>query len=200
MKRKRTTRIKHFLRDNYRLLLFLLLPVSGIVCGMCLYPALRESGWSTLVAVEPIKGGFAAVLSQWSRCLFQPLLLLVVLFLAGLSVCGLPLSLLVPLFWGLGLGVVQAAEFGQGFMGLAVSAAVFLPHSVMETVALLMAAAECFRMSWRFITVLSPRLARCGGLWPEFRLYSVRYLLLCLLLFAAAALDVIMRLLCARWL
>lgn len=198
MKRKRTTRLKHFLRDNYRLLLFLLLPSLGVIGGMLLYPVVRDGGW--VVTVQPLSGGFTGALAAWSASLFQPLLLLVLLFFSGLSACGMPIALLVPLFWGIGLGVVQAAEYEAGLIGLAVSAAVFLPHSVMETVVLLMAAAECFRMSCRFATVLSPRFAHCGGLWQEFRLYGVRYLLLCMLLFAAAALDVILRLLCARWL
>lgn len=200
MKRKRTSRIGRFLRENRRLLLFLLLPLAGVVCGLLLYAPTGDTVWGKLVVIEPVPSGFHGVFSQfWSSC-FQPMLLLCVLFVAGLSACGVPVALLVPAFWGIGLGLTQAHYAAEGLGGLAVIAAVLLPHSVMEAVVLLMAASECFRMSVRFAASLLPRSAHCGGLWQDFRMYAVRFLLLLLLLLGASVLDVGMRLLCAGWL
>lgn len=199
VQRKGLSRIKRFIADNRRLLLFLLLPLLGCVCGLLLQPTVSRAGWSQLLRIGAVPHGIGGVFSQWFDSCFQPFLLLLLLFLAGLSVCGIPAALLVPVFWGFGLGVLQAGYYAEGFGGVALTAAVLLPHSAMEAVALLMGASECFRMSLRFSAVLLPRAAH-GGLWQECRLYCVRFLVLGALLLGAGALDVILRLLCARWL
>lgn len=200
MRRKGTTRIARFISDNRRLLLFLLLPLIGCVCGLLLYGTVRNADWAGLLTIGRVPANVSGVFSQfWSSC-FQPILLLALLFVSGLSACGIPAALVVPVFWGIGLGLTEAYYCATGFGGVAVVAAVLLPHSVMEAVALLMGASECFRMSVRFAASLLPRSAHCGGLWQEFRLYAVRFLLLILLLLGAGALDVGMRLICAGWL
>lgn len=200
MKRRSTDKVRRFLADNYRTLLFLVLPLAGCLLGVLLYGAVRGSSWATLLPIGSVPRTFGAICSAfWSSC-FQPLLLLALLFVAGLSACGSPVALATPVFWGVGLGLTQAYYYAGGWAGVGVTAAVLLPHSVMEAVALLMGAAECFRMSICFATILLPHSAHCGGLWQPFRLYVMRFLLLTLLLFGAAALDVGMRLLCAGWL
>ncbi len=200
MKRKRTNHTRRFLADNRRLLLFLLLAVFGCVLGMVLYAVIQPSVWSKLLVLERVPRGFSGAFSQLFESCFQPVLLLTVLFISGLSACGAPSAVVVPIFWGVGLGLVQTHYYADGWSGLLVIAAVLLPHSVMEAVALLMASSEALRMSVRLTGLLLPRSAHCGGLWQEFRLYCVRFLLLLLLLFGAGALDVVMRLLFAGWL
>ena len=200
MKRTGTTRMVRFVKENQRLLLFLLLPIGGCLCGLLLYGAVSAAEWITLVEIRPVPVGIGQVFSQLFESCFQPILLLAILFVSGLSACGIPAALAVPVFWGMGVGLTQACYYAEGWGGVAVVAAVLLPHSVMEAVVLLMAASECFRMSVRFAVQLLPRSAHCGGLWQDFRLYAVRFLLLLLLLFVAGALDVGMRLLCVGWL
>lgn len=200
MKRKSTGRVRRFFVSNYRTLLFLALPLIGCLFGLFLYSVVRGSDWARLLPIRAVPKTFGAICSAfWSSC-FQPLLLLAVLFVAGLSACGVPIALATPVFWGIGLGLTQAYYYASGWAGVGITAAVLLPHSVMEAVALLMGTAECFRMSLRFTAVLLPHSAHCGGLWQPFRLYAMRFLLLTLLLFGAAAVDVGMRLLCAGWL
>lgn len=200
MRRKRTNRAGRFLAENRRLLLFLLLPMGGSVCGMLLYSLIRPAEWLTLLTIERITPSVSAVFSGLFESCFQPILLLSLLFIAGLSACGAPLAVIIPVFWGLGLGLTQASYYASGWQGVLIVAAVMLPHSVMELVALLMAASESLRMSLQFTVLLLPRSAHCGGLWQEFRLYGIRFLLLLLLLFGAGALDVILRLVFAGWL
>lgn len=195
MKRNRTNRWGRFLTENRRLLLFLLLPVSGCVGGILLYPLIWQSVWMSLLQLERVAPSFSTALSGLFTSCFQPVLLLCLLFLAGLSACGAPFAVLVPVFWGLGLGMVQAYYGATGWNGFWTIVAVVLPHSAMELVALLMAASESLRMSVRLSGLLLPRSAHCGGLWQEFRLYGIRFLLLSLLLFGAGAVDVISRLL-----
>ncbi len=201
MRRNRTNRVGRFVTDNRRVLAFLLLPVLGCVLGMAVQRAGGSAApWAAWLSIQPPAGGFVGALSAWVSSCFHLLLLLSVVFVAGLSACGAPLGLVVPLFWGMGLGMTLANCYSAGFAGVAVAAVVLLPHSAMEGVALLMGASECLRMSLRFTVQLLPRSAHCGGLWQDFRLYIVRFLLLLLLLLGAGALDVGMRLLCAGWL
>ncbi len=200
MRRKRTNRVGRFITDNRRLLAFLLLPIGGCVCGMVLYGLVQPAEWLGLLTVESVSRSFSGVFSQLFESCFQPVLLLALLFIAGLSACGAPIAVVIPIFWGLGLGMTQACYYANGWQGLLVVAAVMLPHSAMEAVALLMASSECLRMSLRFTVLLLPRSAHCGGLWQEFRLYCFRFLVLLLLLFGAGALDVAMRLIFAGWL
>ena len=194
MRRKRTNRVGRFFSENRRLRLFLLLPIVGCVCGMLVYSLVQPAAWLRLFTVERLSPGFSGAFSEWLQSCFQPMVLLTLLFLTGLSVCGAPFAILVPVFWGLGLGMTQASYYASGWQGMLIVAAVVLPHSVMELVALLMAASESLRMSLRFTGLLLPRSAHCGGLWQEFRLYGIRFLLLLFLLFGAGALDVVMRL------
>ena len=200
MKRKRTTALKRFLVENKRLLLLLLLPLVGVIIGMTLYGSVRSAEWAELLAIRRVPTGFGQAVSQFFASCFQPLLLLAVLFVAGLSACGLPVAVLTPVFWGVGFGLTLANCYADGWAGVALSAAVLLPHSVMEAVVLLMASSECLRMSLHFAATLLPRSAHCGGLWQEFRLYGLRFAVLLLLALAAGALDVGMRLVCVNWL
>ena len=106
--------------------------------------------------------------------------------------------LLVPLYFGVGAGFREAYYAQNGGHGWLVIAVVFLPPTIMQLVALLMASSEALRMTTTMTIQLMPRAARCGGLWRDFRLYILRFLALLALLCGASALDVIMRLLFGR--
>ena len=176
------------------MLLFLLLPTVGCVWGICLYPTM-QSQWTALLPITPIDGGFRAVFSQWITSCFQPLCLMLLLFVAGLSAFGTPIVLAVPVFWGLGLGLCEAWYMQRGISGLPVVALVLLPHAVMELVAVLMASSEALRMTFLVASQLLPHSSRGGGLFDDFRLYGMRFLLLIALICGAGALDVLLRLL-----
>ncbi len=195
---KRTNSVGHFFVQHRRLLLFLLLPLLGCVVGLIVYTSLSEvlpAQWLALLPLKPIVGGVSGAFAQWFASCFQPLCLLLLLFLAGLSAFGAPLVIVVPVFWGIGLGMSEAYYANVGARGWLVLAAVLLPHAVMELVALLMGCSEAMRMTLLVTVQLLPRSARCGGLWQDFRLYLVRFLLLAALLLGAGALDVVLRLL-----
>ncbi len=200
MKRRRTNRIRRFFAENGRVLLFLLLPLIGCACGIPLYVALKDTAWVSVLTADRVMFSFGGVLFAWLESCFQPLLLLLVLFLCGLSVCGAPAAVLVPLFWGFGLGLVQAHYYAEGWRGIALAAAVVLPHAVMEIVTLLMGASECLQMSVRVTGQLLPSGSRCGGLWQSFRRYLLRFLVLAALLLVAAAVDVALRIACSTML
>ena len=106
----------------------------------------------------------------------------------------------VPLFWGMGLGLSEIYYAQNGVGGWLILAIIVLPSAVMELVALLMACSESLRMTLLMAVQIFPRSARCGGLWQDFRLYCVRFLLLLILIVGAGALDVILRLLLGGYL
>ncbi len=195
---KRTNTIKLFIKQNRRLLLLLLLPLLGCVVGLVWYTSLcavLPSEWLALLPQTPVTGSAAGIFAEWFASCFQPLCLLILMFLAGLSVCGAPVAIAVPIFWGIGLGLCEAYYVSSGLNGWFVIATVLLPHSVMELVALLMGCSESLRMTVLVTVQLMPRSARCGGLWQDFRLYLIRFLLLAALLLGAGVLDVVLRLL-----
>ncbi len=195
---KRTNSIGTFLKQNRRLLLLLLLPLIGCISGMVLYSPLSSSlpeEWWALLPLTPVKADVANVFTQWFSSCFQPLCLWVLLFLSGVSACGAPIVLLVPVFWGIGLGFSEAYYVQNGMSGWLVIAVLLLPSAIMELVALLMACSEALRLTLLMAVQLLPRSARCGGLWQDFRLYCVRFLVLSAFILGAGALDVILRLL-----
>ncbi len=192
---KRTNSWLRFFVQNRRLLLFLILPLVGCIVGMLLYHSLPEE-WAALLPVRAVEGSVSGVFSGWLNTCVQPICLLVLLFIAGLSVCGAPLVVCVPVFWGIGLGLCQAHYLSDGVKGWLTIAVALLPAAVLELVALLMACSEALRMTLLVAVQLLPRSAHCGGLWPDFRLYSMRFLLLLAILLGASALDVLLRLVC----
>lgn len=195
---KRTNSIVSFLKQNQRFLLFLLLPLIGCIGGILFYSPLSTSlpaEWLALLPLTPVNGDIADVLWQWLSSCFQPLCLLALLFFSGASACGAPLILLVPIFWGIGLGFSEAYYIQSGMNGWLVLAVVLLPPAIMELVALLMACSEALRLTLLMAVQLLPRSARCGGLWRDFRLYCMRFLMLLAFILGACALDVILRLL-----
>ena len=200
---KRTNSFARFFVNNRRLLLFLLLPIVGSACGMMFYAPLQATlseKWWGLLSPTMISGGAQGVFLEWFSVCFEPFCLLLLLFLCGLSACGAPIVFLVPLFWGIGMGLKAGLCAQNGFGGWLVLAVIVLPSAVMELVALLMACSESLRMTLQMAVQVLPHSARCGGLWQQFRLYCVRFLLLLLLVLGAGALDVLLRLLLGRYL
>ncbi|MBR2338677.1 MAG: stage II sporulation protein M [Clostridia bacterium] len=199
---KRTNLRIRFFTDNRRLLLLLVFLFVGCIGGVVLYHSLKGElleRANTLLPLRGITGGIRGGFSQLCSSCFQTLCLLAVLFIAGLSACGAPIAFTIPLFWGAGLGMTQAYYYASGGAGVLLTALLVLPHSLPEAAALLMGCAESLRMSMQITGQLLPRGAHCGGLWQDFRLYSVRFLLLLPLLLAAGALDVGLRALFLRF-
>ncbi len=194
---KRTNSIRRFAAGNRRLLLMLVLTILGCVSGVSVYASWREqvpSFLSELLVVSPVQAEVGAVMGQFFASCFQALCLLLLLFLSGLSACGAPVSLLVPVFWGLGLGLLQAHYYAQGIVGMLFATLLIVPHSLLKAVVLAHGAVQSLQLSLQLAGQLLPRGAHCGGLWQLFRLYCVRFLLYLPLLLAAAALDVGLRL------
>ena len=193
----RTNSFREFLSDNRRLLLFLALLLLGALGGSLAFTVshtLFSADLTVMLQVSPIEGGIQGSVSELFSSCFSSFCLLALLFLTGLSACGAPVSVLVPVFFGLGLGMTEAYYYGFGAGGVAFVALLVLPHSLVTAAALLMGCAESLRMSLLIAGQLLPNAANCGGLWQDFRLYCMRFLLLVGVAFGAGVLDVGFRL------
>ena len=140
----RTKSFREFLSDNCRLLLFLALLLLGALGGSLAFTVshtLFSADLTVMLQVSPIEGGIQGSVSELFSSCFSSFCLLALLFLTGLSACGAPVSVLVPVFFGLGLGMTEAYYYGFGAGGVAFVALLVLPHSLVTAAALLMGCA-----------------------------------------------------------
>lgn len=184
--------LRRFLAQNQRLLWLLGLFLIGALLGCLVFRAacqpLAEALAPLLTPTLPAPG-LSGLLRGIGTACFSTMTLLIVMFLAGLSVCGAPVALAVPLFFGIGLGVSEAYYFAQGAWGVGYVALLLLPPALPAAAALMMACAESMRLSFLLCRQVLPRQGSCGGLWPHFRLYLARFLICAAILFVAGVLD-----------
>lgn len=189
--------MQEFLYVNRRLLLFLALMLAGVFAGVWIFSAsyTQLAGeLEVMLKLHPLSGGFAGGMSQLFSSCMSLLVMLAVLFLAGLSACGAPVSFVVPLFYGLGLGLTEAYYYASsGTAGIGLVALLVLPHSLLAATALMLGCSESLRMSLQLTRQLLPGGA-LGGLWHDFQLYCVRFLLFVVIAFASGIVDVCLRL------
>lgn len=186
-----------FLTENRRLLAFTLLFMAGVLLGILIYAAARvslEDDLGAMLRLPRVTGGFRGGISALFSSCFSVFLLLTLLFLLGLSACGAPPALLVPLFFGMGLGLTEAYYTAEGLAGWLTALLMVIPHNLLAAVALVLASMETVRMSLQFSRQLLPDGGFIGGLWSDFKLYCARFLVFFCLAFASGVLDVCLRL------
>lgn len=187
--------IWRFLVHNQRLLWLLGVLLLGVEIGCLVFrasPRPLATALDGLLTPAPPPTGFAGVVGLVTASCFPTFLLLLLLFVAGLSACGAPLAIAVLLFFGMGLGLTEAYYFAQGGWGVGYVALLVLPHTLVAVVGLIMAVAESVRLSVRLCRQVLPGQSLGGGLWPDFRLYLARFLMCAGLLFAAGVLDTVL--------
>lgn len=194
---------RRFIKSHSRLLLFLSLLLIGFVVGCMLfrvYGKAETAFLGTVLTVERLESGIRPLLAALYSSCFLPVLLLLMLFFCGLSACGLPVILTVPVFFGMGIGMSEAYYYSTGWHGVLLVAVLLLPQTVIKAIALLMASAESLRMTLCFGGQLLPQQIACGGMHKDFRLYLLRFLIFLCITLGGGILDVLLRLLCQKWL
>ncbi|MBE6757288.1 MAG: stage II sporulation protein M [Ruminococcaceae bacterium] len=185
-----------FTVQNGRLLWLLALFLAGVQIGSTVFCTAWQplgTALAPLLAPTPLGGGFGEAVAHLLGAAAPHFLLLLLLFFLGFSACGAPLSLLVPLFFGAGTGLTAAYHYATGLQGVFYTALLILPHALFVAAALLIACAESVRFSTRLAGQLLPHATLGGGLWQDLKLYLARFLLCGGLLFAAAVLDTVLR-------
>ncbi len=197
-----TPTLREFLEQNRRLLIFLALLLAGVLGGVLIFTVSHETlahELSLMLDIPAIQGGFKGGMSVLFSSCFSTFVLLLVLFLAGLTAYGAPVTAIVPVFFGLGIGMTEAYYYGAGRLGILFVAVLVVPRTLVAATALLMGCSESLRMSLLLSGQLLPSSAHCGGLWQDFRLYGVRFLVFFGLAFAAGVVDVCLRTVCYPW-
>ena len=187
-----------FIRSNSRLMILLSLLLTGVAVGCILfrvYGKTESDFLGTLLAVESPSVGFRSLLFAVYNASFQIVILLLVLFFGGLSACGLPIVLLIPLFFGLGMGMSEAYYYSIGWTGVLTAVVVLLPPFVLKATALLMACAESMRMTLLLGHRLLSAQAETEGLYGQFRLYLLRFAVFALIALVGGIGEVLIRLL-----
>ena len=200
MKRTTTRRqreIKSFMTENRRLFPFVGLFLLGAALGVAVFVTARDVfvGMPTLLRIPPVAPGFMGWLQAFgSRC-FSTVGLLAVLYLLGLWACGVPFIPVVPLFYGLGVGLTEGFYYHLGQQGVIAVVTVLLPGVLLTAALLVTAAAESLRLSTCLSRQLLPNPTEQAGLWHRFRLYSLRYLLFVAAAVVIGATEALLRLL-----
>ncbi|MBP3388901.1 MAG: hypothetical protein J6K98_03400 [Clostridia bacterium] len=186
-----------------RSLFFSGLLLCGVLFGVQLYCRADGSyvaAFERLLTTDGVNSSFKAAMAALSDALVMPFLLLLIAFFTGLSPCGAVVSCLLPLFYGMSVGLTEAHLYADGWGGMALTAVIVIPRVLMMWTALQSACAECQRMSQLFLAQLRPASAHCGGLQLEFRAYCLRFGIALLWMFLSGIWDVLMRMLCGGWL
>ncbi len=186
-----------FVLQNQRLLWLLGLLLCGVQIGcLVFHAAWRPLGNALADILNPVRlhGGFQGAVRQWVAYAGPHFLLILLLFFLGFSACGAPPALVVPLFFGAGIGMSEAYHFAKGINGVGYVALIILPPTLLTATALLIACAESVRFSAKLCRVVLPHPTIGGTLWQDFKLYLARFLLCVGLLAAAGVLDTILRL------
>lgn len=183
-----------FFQTHRTLVIFTVVFLLGLGIGVHVFgrfgtvPGLFESHEVTAVdggVGEAVRFIFSSAFSGW--------LLLLCLYVMGLSPCGVPAAAIVSLFYGMGVGLSLAQQYAEGFTGVLFSAVLIVPRSVLCVAALLIGCCETVRMS----TLVGRQFFRSeahSGMAADFRLYSLRFLILFGLVLVSAVADFVLRL------
>lgn len=189
---RRRREMQHFVADNRRLFPFAALLLAGVGAGVAIYLATADVLPDALLTLSPVERGATAWLSAlWESC-FSTVVLLGILYLLGLWACGVPFILLVPLFYGVGLGMTEAYYYRVGGGGVWTVVVLVMPVGLLGAVVLAAACAESLRLSASLSRQLLPGTTEVG-LWDGFRLYSLRFLLFLVAAVGVAVIEVLLR-------
>ncbi len=184
-----------FVQMHRRLLLLLGLLLFGFVLGCILYSHYGQGEsafFSTLFQVQEREAGLRGALKGLYNSCFQSVVLLFILFVSGVSACGLPLILGVPAFFGLGFGTCAAYYYSIGWRGVW-QVFLLLPSMIIKAIAILSAAAEGYRMTVKLSGVLVTGRTVVGSLQREFKLYILRFFIFLLLSVGGGIVEILLR-------
>lgn len=184
-----------FIRTHRRLLILLGLLLLGFAVGCLLYSRYGQGEstfFGTLFQVQQRQPGIQGALKGLYNSCFQSVVLLFILFVSGISACGLPLILGVPVFFGLGFGTCAAYYYSIGWNGVW-QVVLLLPSMIIKAIAVLSAAAEGYCMTVKCSGIFIAGHTVTGGLHREFKLYVLRFLIFLLLVVGGGIVEILLR-------
>ncbi len=184
--------LRAFWQESGRLLVFLLLFLTGVGIGCPAFSYGSDALQSTpsLWLLYPSSGSVTAdVLTVFAHACIIPGLLLLLLMAAGLSAIGAPTVFAVPFLYGVSVGFCEAYVYTAD--GLWQTAWMLLPPTLVALWTLLMAACESLRMTLRIVGQIAPR-GCAGGLWTDCKRYFMRYFIFAGLTLLQAAMQTLL--------
>ena len=113
-------------------------------------------------------------------------------FLSGLCLCGAPVALMIPLFRGLGLGLMGGYIYAAyGLQGVGFYALIVLPPCLVSSIALVLACREALSLSAMLFSLALPK-AQPFKLWGDVKVYCKRFLLILAVTLVSVAVDTVM--------
>lgn len=186
--------IYRFFSQNGQLIFLLVLATLGCIFGTVMYrniSAENQSFFAFIATGSQLPHDFMSACYAVVSSAFIGCILLVIVFLFGMTPFGCPLILLFTALFGFWTGVAQSCMYTEhGVKALILT--VLTPAMITET-AILFAAKDALRMSCIFSRQLLPSGAHCGSMWQDFKRYVLRFISFLCIIFAAAIIDVLLR-------
>ncbi len=187
---------KKFVYQHSSVFALLCLIIGGVVLGISVFRALNEEHRafvSELLYKSPQSIDWQNASTAIIGSCIRHSLILVFLFLFGLTAFGCPLILCTVLLFGFRVGVIISVSYlAYGFWNTALT--VYLPVLI-AGIATLLAVRRSLHMSCVYSRQLLPSGAHCGSLWSEFRRYLVSFTLCFGLVLAASITEILLQVL-----
>ncbi len=172
----------------------MLLMVAGVLVGALAFSFIKTSTLSDLNLIENDylsmrqKGGYISILYS---SLLNSSTLIVVLFLLGFCAIAQPVSILVPVYKGLGFGATIAQIYSEnGINGFFTAFILILPCALVSSYALFIGVRESLRMSNRFFSqAFLNRRSESDSINDYVKLYAIKFLVLEAVTAVSAAVD-----------
>lgn len=186
--------VYRFFRTRRPLVFFTGLFLLGCVLGVGVFCRVEyAAALAEKMLPAPVTVSWEGILRAIGSSCFFGWLMLLLLYLVGLSPCGVFVAVLVPFFYGMGVGITESALYAQGFSGVLFSAVFLVPHTVFCAAALLLGSCETAHMSAVLGKQLFSSVGKVGETARCFRFYSLRFLILAALVLIAGILNALVR-------
>ncbi len=171
--------------NKSRLTGIVLLYFMGVLTGAVMYCIPQNEHFSVIAEkfmASRLDKEFAEILIN-AFC--EPFVMLLVCFLLGLSAIAQPIEYLVPVFHAFGTGVTLAGIYDMyGVKGIAMSAVMIIPGTVISAFAVMIAARESLNMSTDVYSVSIGKNPVAAKI--DFRLYFTKFVILCAMVVIAS--------------
>lgn len=187
------TRIKMVLREEWKMLTLVSLFLSGMIIGAIsvkhtdnILNARLVIMFSDYTMLRTTQSFFQTFINSFTVCL----IFLIIVFIAGLCAVGAPIIAAVPLFRGIGLGVISGYLYtNYSLSGAGFCMTVIFPSAIISTATLLFGCNESFIMSYEIYNIISGKIPNKHG--NLFKKYSLRFSILLIIMFISAIIDTI---------
>lgn len=182
----------YYLRHNRCTVLLALSLLCGVLAGSLILVALPNKNYdfsllSHFFFESRLNKTFIETVSS---SFVSSFLIIFSLFLMGFWALAAPVILVVPFFYGMGIGVSIANLYiSFSFQGFLIAALTILPFSLFVSLVIIKASCETARFSFLFLSVLQKQTSSPDKNIEQMRQFCVKYFSYLILVFIAAILN-----------